>query len=1215
MATTTTTTPFHTKAPFNVISPQSPQLQHPPPAQPVPLFSNHSRQPLVARTNLNQFRYSSKDNNNFQTSNLTTGKLSTEVLPYDHRCVFPFKEFNDMQSKSFHTVYNSLSNCVVSSPTGSGKTVLFELAILRELSNCPSEPDFKVLYLAPTKALCNEKLEDWNKKFAQLNVTVGILTGDSTFKEAENVRKSTIIISTPEKWDMITRKWKDYSKLFGLIKLLLVDEIHILKDLRGSTLEVVVTRMKRICIGLRILAISATVANAGDISKWIKLADESTLPAETLCFGEEYRAVKLFKIVYGYKPTSENDFQFDIHLNSKLIEVINTHSKGKPVLIFCPTRNSSQGTAKFLYNNMTGIASDVQLKLKDHDDATYATKGIAYHHAGLHYADRKQIENSFLNGGLKVLCSTSTLAVGINLPAYLVIIKGTKCWAENCFQEYSETDILQMVGRAGRPQFEREGVAVIMTSAKLKQKYERLVKGTEKVESSLHLNFAEHLAAEIAVGVIKNIEDALIWLQTTYLYVRFMSNPSYYVLQIPKSSDLKETLTDFCRKQADSLYQEKIIFMDDLYNYKISPYGYSMTMHYVSFETMTKMIQSGLNLSISEILDVITKSKEFSDLKLKQQEKRLYREINNSPILRYPSKLKELSHCDKVSCIIQFELGGLEFPTYNGAMKLHSSFLGDKFYVFKHIYRLMMALLEVCVEKKDAVSLRSVNYLLRCINGRCWEDSPNELRQLDGVGPASVKKFCNHNVLSLEDARSLTNTQLEYYLGLKTGGGSKIKKNIQSLPQLCLDFVFDDEELSDNRDEVVVTTTVTIDVTNAKLSSNWKNRLVYIHIITDTSDGELLDFRRIPVCKFKNSGPKSYQVMAKVKNLNMTIHCQASADCIASVKSNSSVSIHPHLSQDTVNRFIHIIDDEPTTTMSTIDYVGHVTAISDDDNDDDDDIKKLFEADHKPTSNVLKLDIIDLENDLASEKNHDLELPATQSKVQESTTHQRKTLPNGNYECNHACKDKLKCRHLCCREGLPVKSIKRKHTETKDNSPVLDTIKDLNHADNKVEVVLNEVREVVKPKVLNTKPLRLKKTKAVFKRTLFDDSDPEEMDSIQEIIQEVLKKKYKKTTSKVFSIENVGDHRGESRQEEVNSEVAAILDKSIFDYTTCLGDANQENDSLYNHQEEVTVPVKENLADTKMYHQSEYKEENQLNHTYNKDMLQGILGLDLELDL
>lgn len=94
------------------------------------------------------------------------------------------------------------------------------------------------------------------------------------------------------------------------------------------------TRMKRICIGLRILAISATVANAIDISKWIGLYDESTLPAETLCFGEEFRPVKLSKIVYGYKPTSDNDFQFDIFLNSKLIEVINRHSNGKSVLIF-----------------------------------------------------------------------------------------------------------------------------------------------------------------------------------------------------------------------------------------------------------------------------------------------------------------------------------------------------------------------------------------------------------------------------------------------------------------------------------------------------------------------------------------------------------------------------------------------------------------------------------------------------------------------------------------------------------------------------------------------------------------------------------------------------------------------------------------------------------------------------------------------------------------
>ena len=157
------------------------------------------------------------------------------------------------------------------------------------------------------------------------------------------------------------------------------------------------------------------------------------------------------------------------------------------------------------------------------------------------YADRKQIETAFLSGDLKYLCCTSTLAVGINLPAYLVVVKGTKCWCESTFQEYSETDILQMIGRAGRPQFEEEGVAIIMTTSKLKSKYERIIMGTEKIESSLHMNFPENLLAEIAVGNINSIDDALSWLKTTYFYVRFLINPLYY--DIPKPTTTEENLS------------------------------------------------------------------------------------------------------------------------------------------------------------------------------------------------------------------------------------------------------------------------------------------------------------------------------------------------------------------------------------------------------------------------------------------------------------------------------------------------------------------------------------------------------------------------------------------------------------------------------------------------------------------------------------------------
>ena len=69
---------------------------------------------------------------------------------------------------------------------------------------------------------------------------------------------------------------------------------------------------------------------------------------------------------------------------------------------------------------------------------------------------------------VQVLCTTSTLAMGVNLPAHLVVLKGTRRWCSDAgetagYQEYDRSTCLQMMGRAGRPQFDTEGVAVIMT--------------------------------------------------------------------------------------------------------------------------------------------------------------------------------------------------------------------------------------------------------------------------------------------------------------------------------------------------------------------------------------------------------------------------------------------------------------------------------------------------------------------------------------------------------------------------------------------------------------------------------------------------------------------------------------------------------------------------------------------------------------------------------
>jgi ATP-dependent DNA helicase HFM1/MER3 len=97
------------------------------------------------------------------------------------------------------------------------------------------------------------------------------------------------------------------------------------------------------------------------------------------------------------------------------------------------------------------------------------------------------VERLFRDGKIKALCSTSTLAAGVNLPAHLVIIKSTLQYGPQGFQEYSAMDIFQMMGRAGRPQFDPFGVAVIITDDTRKQHYQDLCQGSVAVESQYYI--------------------------------------------------------------------------------------------------------------------------------------------------------------------------------------------------------------------------------------------------------------------------------------------------------------------------------------------------------------------------------------------------------------------------------------------------------------------------------------------------------------------------------------------------------------------------------------------------------------------------------------------------------------------------------------------------------------------------------------------------------
>jgi ATP-dependent DNA helicase HFM1/MER3 len=144
-------------------------------------------------------------------------------------------------------------------------------------------------------------------------------------------------------------------------------------------------------------------------------------------------------------------------------------------------------------------------------------QGIAYHHAGLELDDRRMVERAFIGNKIRALCATSTLAMGVNLPAHLVIIKGTKAWRGG-YQDLDQASLLQMIGRAGRPGFDTSGTAVIMTDNASKARFEKLAtSGLEPANSKLLSKLVEVINTEISQLVITSTETALNWIKDSVL--------------------------------------------------------------------------------------------------------------------------------------------------------------------------------------------------------------------------------------------------------------------------------------------------------------------------------------------------------------------------------------------------------------------------------------------------------------------------------------------------------------------------------------------------------------------------------------------------------------------------------------------------------------------------------------------------------------------------
>ncbi|KAL8901398.1 MAG: hypothetical protein Q9207_005230 [Kuettlingeria erythrocarpa] len=946
--------------------------------------------------------------------------VSPNELPDRFRSVFPFPLFNAVQSKCYSIAYRTSDNLVVSAPTGSGKTVILELSICQLLSGFQAD-QFKIVYMAPTKSLCAERHKDWQAKFAALGLQCAELTGDTEQGQLRNVQTAGIIITTPEKWDSMTRKWKDHAKLMELVKLFLIDEVHILKETRGACLEAVVSRMKSVGSNVRFLALSATVPNSEDIAIWLGQGPTAQhLPAHRERFGEEFRPVKLQKHVVGLQFNG-NDWGFDRACDPKLPEIVTKYSQKKPMMVFCITRKSTVSTAKLLANwwaskgarERQWAGPTFRLVAQDSDLKETLTAGVAFHHAGLDISDRHVIEKGFLEGQVNVICCTSTLAVGVNLPCHMVIIKNTMCFQEEGLKEYSDLEIMQMLGRAGRPQFEDSAVAVIITKQDKLQKYEKMVSGHELLESSLHLNLIEHLNAEIGLGTIHNLYTAKRWLAGTFLYVRLGHNPAHYKLDGDATNlNLDDRIERICQRDIDLLLEAQLVtWTGD--RIKCTEFGDAMARYYVKFETMKGLLSLEPRSKMSDILSVLVGAEEFRDVRFRAGEKKLLKEINGANGIKYPIKVDIALSQHKRSLIIQSELGGVEFPVDEHYGKFQRQYQQDKNIIFNHIHRLIRCVIDCQIHLQDAVTVRHALELARSFAARVWDNSPYQLKQVPNIGPAAVRRLANGGINSIECLEASEPHKIEMLMSRHPPFGSKILASLKDFPKLRVSVKMTGKDVKRGK-PVKIKIRAELGFMNEKPPTFFDRKAVHVCFLAERSDGELIDFRRISAMKLNNG--QDVLISADLLQHTQYVTCYVMCDEIAGTlryaelkpdlppSSFSTLPLSERQDQKPP-RLLPANKDVNATSPSTVqgDEGLYGDGVADED---------MFEADF---NDIAAFEEAADTKDARKKARRMPEKAGNEAHDQEWAPIQ---LENGKWACKHICKDKTACKHLCCHEGV-----------------------------------------------------------------------------------------------------------------------------------------------------------------------------------------------------
>jgi len=439
-------------------------------------------------------------------SDVPVGELvPRRLLPFFEK---KYTHLNPMQAEALPLILQHRENLLIGAETGTGKTLLAELAALNELQQ---NPKAKILYTAPMKAITVEKEEEWSR-LQDFGFNVYKITGDEDTVDVDKAKGAHLLLSTGEKWDSMTRKPHRFPFVRD-VSLMVVDEIHILDDGdRGATMEALLSRMKRFTPDARILGLSATMKNIDVLAHWLNAKKY---------LNTEYRSVPIQYAFCAY-PDSTYVNQVEAAkdkicldtVRMLLKEDIETGKTGK-VLIFTGTRAKAENTAQMIGNSLESVQPSYERGIRNRKLRECLSKGTAFLHAGLTLSDRKQIISAFNEGEINVLAATTALAWGVNLAARSVVVR------DIFIANKREVDIIgmkQMLGRAGRKGKESVGYGIILVPNTMKDQVQEMLIEGKDIESKLERHILDHMNAEIKLGYVENRDQLKEWFLSTFWY-------------------------------------------------------------------------------------------------------------------------------------------------------------------------------------------------------------------------------------------------------------------------------------------------------------------------------------------------------------------------------------------------------------------------------------------------------------------------------------------------------------------------------------------------------------------------------------------------------------------------------------------------------------------------------------------------------------------------